>query len=122
VNAIHERDGGRCVGCGRRAESVHHRVHGNRKDMRASNLLSVCGDGVAGCHGFIEAHPAAAMERGWTVSRYAPGGGPVDTTMRPVWLPFGLLGKGWYLLDDAAGLNLVVAGLNWPEDIPPIRD
>jgi hypothetical protein len=104
MNPVHERDACRCVRCGQRAESVHHRIHGNRSDNRASNRLSTCGDGTTGCHGWIEDHWTEAEVMGWTVSKHAPGG-HVDTAALRVWMENGPYGRGWYLLDDEGGLD-----------------
>jgi hypothetical protein len=98
---VYARDGWRCIRCGRRAESVHHRIHGDRSDRRPSNLISACGDGVRSCHGFFEREPEAATEMGWTVSRFG-----VDPATARVWLNFGPYGRAWYLLDDEYGLDL----------------
>lgn len=44
------------VCCRARADSLHHIVRKSQSgDDYAVNLLSVCGDGVRGCHGLIEA-------------------------------------------------------------------
>lgn len=54
-----------CRVCGaRRAESLHHVVRRSKsgEDVRA-NLLPVCGDGVRGCHGLIEARSLWALGR-----------------------------------------------------------
>jgi hypothetical protein len=122
-NATHERDGGWCVAqvpgvCrrSRQAETVHHRVHHNHADMRPQVLLSVCGDGVLGCHGWIERHPAQAAARGWTVRRaghtlpvdYPAGADPATV---PVWYAAGPFGAGWYYLDHLNGF----AG--WPTSV-----
>jgi hypothetical protein len=116
VNPIFERDGWRCVVTGDRAESVHHRIHGDRTDMRPSNLLSVSGSGTTGGHGWIEAHWkfAAHPSRGWTVSKFDPSGGPPDTTKIPVFMANGPLGTGMYLLDDDYNIRLA----DDPDDLP----
>jgi hypothetical protein len=103
VNAIHTRDGGKCCGCGGHARSVQHRIHGNRSDNRPSNLLSFCGDGVTGCHGYAEHHRAEARLWGWEVSKHRRG----DTTTAKAWMENGPYGRGFYLLDDDGGLRLV---------------
>jgi hypothetical protein len=82
--------------CTRPAESTHHRVHGNRGDHRPAGRLSACGGGTTGHHGWIEAHPALAMQYGWTVTRY-----DTDPAGVPVWLAHPVWGLGWYLLDNA---------------------
>lgn len=73
-----ERDEYRCVVCGIgiigiRA-SIHHRRNrgsGGSSDPlinAPSNLLTVCGTGTTGCHGWIGASPAEALEAGYVVS------------------------------------------------------
>lgn len=95
---IFERDGGKCVVHGDRAQTVHHRNH-HHTDNRPSNRLSICGSGTTAGHGWVEAHPEAAGVRGggpgWTVTRHG-----IDTTQVPVWMAAGPYGQGWYLLDD----------------------
>jgi len=108
-NPVHDRDGGKCVMHGDRAETVHHRNH-NHSDDRPSNRVSVCGSGTTGAHGWIEAHPAAAgLEsfRGWTVSKHDPR----PLTEIPVWMAQGPYGEGWYLLDDEYGFT------GWPGSV-----
>jgi hypothetical protein len=70
---ILERDGYQCVRCGRTCiydHSIHHRILGNRKDMRASNLITLCGSGTTGCHGWVHSHPQSATDAGWIVSKF----------------------------------------------------
>jgi hypothetical protein len=67
----------------------------------------VCGSGTTGCHGHMEAERVEAALCGWEVSKFTPDGKPADTTARPVWMPFGPMGEGWYLLDDAYGIGLL---------------
>jgi hypothetical protein len=80
VSGVVDRDAGHCVRCGdpvfgARGEgwSIQHRKKRSAGvDNSASNLVLVCGNGVTGCHGWIEDHPTqAAHEGGWSVSRYA---------------------------------------------------
>lgn len=67
------RDRGQCVRCGKRATSVHHRRNRGKGGTSsastncASNLVSTCGDGTTGCHGWIEHNRAAAEAAGWIV-------------------------------------------------------
>ena len=102
---IASREGGRCVRCGttvlwwpeddpRRpsivcAYSIHHRRPrgmGGASDPAAdhpSNGLLLCGTGTTGCHGWVEAHRAAAHADGYLVPQ---GHDPRST---PVRLPSG---------------------------------
>lgn len=101
MNPIHDRDGGKCVVHGDRAETVHHRNH-RHTDDRPSVRISVCGSGTTGAHGFIEAHPIAAgitgEGPGWTISKSI-----MFPTLVPVWYAAGPYGRGWYLLTDDYG-------------------
>ena len=72
-----ERDGYRCARCGRHIHngpySLQHRKArgmGGTKDPAINspaNLVTLCGDGVRGCHGLIEANREEAREKGFTV-------------------------------------------------------
>lgn len=79
---VAERAGYCCELCGDRlhdgaswtaGHSFHHRqprgMGGTTRTSAnaATNLLLLCGSGVDGCHGFIEAHRTAAEEEGWIV-------------------------------------------------------
>jgi hypothetical protein len=103
---IYARDGWRCAYqvpgvCRGRAESVDHRIHGDHSDQRPSNRISACGDGTTGCHGWKEAHPAAAGAKGWTVSRH----GDRDTSQVPAHLDHPVYGPGWFRLGDDGGID-----------------
>lgn len=78
---VGERDGYRCVVCGRPCpsgsdRSIHHRRNrgtGGSRNPRInlpSNLLLVCGSGTTLCHGEItnNANRAKALAAGWVVS------------------------------------------------------
>ena len=89
------RDRWRCVRCGKYldAGSIHHRRMRSHKWPGLnlpSNLLTLCGSGVSGCHGWAHAHPAQAREDGFLVSAYDdhPETIPVHT-----W-------KGWMIPDN----------------------
>lgn len=82
---------GRCEICGKslswEAYSKHHRrprgMGGNREGWvnDVTNLLLLCGTGVSGCHGMVEANRARAYDAGWLVrSGYRPVEVPVDIT------------------------------------------
>ena len=101
---IHQRDGNRCARCGRRSQSVQHRIHGDRSDNRASNLVAMCGSGTTGCHGWAESHRKDAREVwGWEVSKHRRQ----DTTTVPVWYENHPLGRGWFLLRDDLTVEIV---------------
>ena len=73
-----ERDEYRCAVCGQSVleipMSVHHRRNrgsGGSSDPlinAPSNLLTTCGTGTTGCHGWITESPAEALEHGYVVS------------------------------------------------------
>lgn len=98
VRQVRERDLGRCARCGHadisRPLTSQHRVGrgmgGSRADWinQPQNLLTLCGSGTTGCHGWVEHHPREAQAHGWAVSRYAgdPAGVPAWT-----W-------RGWLML------------------------
>ena len=92
------RDRWRCTRCGKPldAGSIHHRrLRGHKWPglNQPSNLLTLCGSGTTGCHGWVHAHPAQARELGFIVSAYNdnPASVPVCT-----W-------RGWITLDDTGG-------------------
>lgn len=46
----------------------HHRKlrrHGGSDE--GENLITVCGSGTTGCHGWIHSHPTESYRRGWLV-------------------------------------------------------
>jgi hypothetical protein len=90
---VYERSQRRCEVCGRPAASVHHRMKEGRP-WDPANLLSLCGDGVAYCHGWIEAHPTHAQALGLWLPRGA------DYTAWPAWLHPTMWWRGWWFLDN----------------------
>lgn len=65
---VAERSGGLCERCGRRGESVHHRVNRSQGGpWSGSNCVHLCGDGTRGCHGWVGANPLAAAHDGFHV-------------------------------------------------------
>lgn len=106
TDAVLERDQHSCVVCGKnlhgtrgRDWSIHHRrprrMGGDRRPETnlPANLVSVCGSGTDGCHGWLESRRSEAMEQGLILhADDKPSEHAVAT---------------WYgsvLLDDAAGL------------------
>lgn len=87
---------GRCCRCGNDGWTIQHRQPrglGGTKDPATnhpSNLLWVCGDGIQGCHGYMESHRTEAYEHGWLVRHGA------DPRTTPVLLWDGRM----VLLDD----------------------
>lgn len=75
--AVIRRDNYRCVRCGRMMGSspfsIQHRKArgmGGTTDPQInspSNLILLCGDGVRGCHGWVESNREEARESGWGI-------------------------------------------------------
>lgn len=60
--------------------NVHHRKlrsQGGANDPE--NMITVCGSGTTGCHGWIHAHPKLSREAGWIVPSW---GDPADVPVR----------------------------------------
>ena len=100
---VRRRDDSHCQMCGKPLwtgqGSVHHRLNRGRGGSalleRASILITVCGDGVFGCHGRVTRYPKWAESIGWLLPRNNPD---IDPTQEPI-----LLHKGWFTLDDSGG-------------------
>lgn len=119
-----QRDAWSCVCCGRNISggvrgvdwSIHHRIPrgmGGTRDARINspaNLLVLCGNGTAGCHGVVESLREAARSRGLILWRSQnPGEVPVEVCVQqatgtepPETWPF--------LLDDEGGRTAVHGG------------
>lgn len=64
------RDGSLCVRCGisvtDRSRSIHHRVRRSQGGRHVpENLITLCGDGLTGCHGWVHRNIAEARASGW---------------------------------------------------------
>ncbi len=108
--AVEERDGGRCVVCGRGGlVHLHHRrpvrAGGSRNpDVHAaSNLVCVC----AGCHRRIHARPAWARAAGLLLTAGAD----------PQAVPVRIRGRGLVRLSDDGGLTQASAGTARPPEV-----
>lgn len=67
-----ERDGASCLRCGAsiagRPYSIHHRKRRSQSGGHTfDNLVTLCGDGVFLCHGWVHAHVSEAFDAGWLV-------------------------------------------------------
>jgi hypothetical protein len=102
VIRVRERDGHRCIICSDTVGlTTQHRVArgmgGSVPDWvnGPANLITLCGSGTTGCHGWVESHPTFAQEAGWSVRRgiILPAGVPV------------LYPESWVLLNDDGTLT-----------------
>lgn len=69
-----ERDRYRCVRCGENIRNSHYSIHHRRLRSHpypglheTHNLITLCGSGTTGCHGWVHGHPSEAYEHGWMV-------------------------------------------------------
>lgn len=81
---IMERDGHRCVVCGRflgEVANIHHRrLRSQGGTGAAENGITVCGSGTMGCHGKIHQHIATSRSAGLIVPSWDdPALIPVNT-------------------------------------------
>lgn len=111
---VYARDGYRCVMCGRSVvdypSSVHHRrprgAGGSALLERPSNLVRLCGDGVRGCHGWLESHRETANLTGWLLPK-------LNLEIDPTEVPL-LTYNGWVLLSDDGSVTPCEA----PQEVP----
>jgi len=78
-----DREGARCFKCGRfllwhergYGWSAHHKkargMGGTRRVMTPADGLILCGSGTTGCHGWVEANRAVAMDLGYLIPKNA---------------------------------------------------
>lgn len=91
--------------CGKWVEgqvkSVHHRINkgngGSAQYERASLLITLCGTGTTGDHGWVTQHPKAAgpAREGGTGYLLPRNNSDIDPTQEPI-----LTFQGWRLLAD----------------------
>lgn len=104
LDLIGDRDYRRCVRCGViGAHNRHHRLLRSQggRDL-GSNLISLCGSGTTGCHGWVHANPEQAQRGGWVVR----------SDMDPHHVPLLCFMRGWVLLRDDLSYEVVAI----PED------
>lgn len=96
MQLVRERDNHQCARCGAGTDlTTQHRVARGMGGTRGAwinqpaNLITLCGSGTTGCHGYVEHHPNVAKREGLSVSRSA------DPAKVPV-----LTWRGWLLLDN----------------------
>lgn len=88
-----ERDEWSCVRCSRsvgehRLYSLHHRCPrrmGGSADLDLnlpSNIVTLCGTGTTGCHGWVESNRAEAEAKGWLLSTIVDRHRAVETIVR----------------------------------------
>lgn len=77
---VTNRDKHRCARCGKEMRigmqgfSIHHRrlrSHPFKGLHEPSNLITLCGTGTTGCHGWVHSHVKEAKEQGYIVSGYS---------------------------------------------------
>ena len=112
-----ERSGYRCEICGNKLGdnqfySIHHRIPRgmggtDRPELnQPQNLLSLCGSGTTGCHGYIESNRTEAYEKGWIVLRdHDPAETPVQISIDLPGMPaikkmVFLSDDGWYGIEE----------------------
>jgi hypothetical protein len=97
---VRERSGGRCElaipnVCFGTPDTVHHRAKkGQGGTWAPSNLITACGSGTTGCHGYVEANPAWAREEGLWL--FTGDGEPDQVSAHMRWEML----RGWFRLDD----------------------
>lgn len=75
---VAERDRGWCRRCGARGTNVQHRIGRgmggtSRVDVSSlAALVTLCGSGTTGCHGYLTEHPEEAYATGWAIRRSSP--------------------------------------------------
>jgi len=87
VRLVRERDKHACARCATTNQlTTHHRRNRGMGGSRwpginlPSNLLTLCGSGTTGCHGWVTDHPLGARALGLAVSMHAdPATVPVTT-------------------------------------------
>lgn len=102
-----ERDAHTCQWCGRHVRpgfySLQHRrargMGGSKRDdtNKPSNLVTMCGSGTTGCHGYVESNRLEGLERGFTVPQ---GTDPRFVPLRD------FAGVEWFLVEDGRRVEI----------------
>lgn len=102
------RAGYQCERCGVSIQSVPMSIHHRRPRAMGgtqrpetnypSNLLTLCGSGTTGCHGYIESHRTEAIDYGFIVPQYET----------PNLVPVKLYLHGWVLLTDEGSFSPIL--------------
>lgn len=99
--AVLIRDEGLCRRCWRgltgRPYSIHHRKLLSRGgDDSMPNLVSLCGSGTTGCHGWVHSQPGRAEAAGWMVPSWRePADVPITYTGLAGGVQMFLTEQGW---------------------------
>jgi len=84
TRAVDERDGEACVRCGVSLHTVtgsrHHRQRRAVGGHTVENIITLCGSGTTGCHGWAHANPANARAAGYII----PANGKATPEVIPV--------------------------------------
>lgn len=106
VRLVRERDHNACARCGGTNQlTTHHRrargMGGSRWPgiNQPSNLLTLCGSGTTGDHGWVTNHPAESRDLGLSVSMHA------DPAAVPV-----LTWRGWVYLTNSGTFRTLEEG------------
>lgn len=106
--AVNDRDEMRCQVCGAIGSEIQHRMRRREGGHRKSNLIRICTTD----HRLVHAHPAWAMEAGYTVSAVFNA----DPSQIPVHSY-----RGWVLYDDAGGYDVIAPRSVSPADLSAFR-
>jgi hypothetical protein len=100
-DVVTARDNGSCLRCSAPGTNVHHRIGRgmggtSRRDVNdLAALVTLCGSGTTGCHGWVTEHPAEAYALGWAIRR--------SETTHPSEIPLtDLYGRRFFLTEEGA--------------------
>lgn len=93
-DGVYGRDGLACTLCGKTYPLTlqHRRARGMGSTRRPetdlpANLVTLCGSGTTGCHGYVEANPDISRQRGYRVGQHTdPALVPIIWHGQWVWL------------------------------------